>query len=339
MTVIVGFGEMLLRLKSPGAERFFQSPQLEATFGGAEFNVLASLSHFGYDTRLVTALPAQSIGAAARTELQRHGIAPGFVVAAPGRMGLYYYEAGSNLRGAQVIYDREGSAFATAAAGVYSWSGVLDGADWFHVTGISAAVSASSAKAMTESMAQAADKNIPVSLDLNYRKHLWDRAGRDAASVMVPLLDHVTVLFAGVDDAVACLDIAPPPEGTALEQFRTVAQQLMARHPRLAVVVATFREARSADDQSIWAAAYDGTDLLVTEPLVLRDIVDRIGAGDAFVAGYLHGTFCGRSILERLAFALSADALKHSIPGDVNLVTIPEVKAVMHGHDPGRVKR
>ena len=342
MKQVVAFGELLLRLKSPGHERLLQTGTLEATFGGAEFNVLASLAQFGLGTRYVSVLPDSDIGESARAEIRRFGIDATAVVAAPGRMGLYFLEAGSQVRPACVLYDRAASAFARLDPQAFDWAALLAGADLLHLTGIPAALGDGPLAALAAAARSARAQGARVSLDLNIRPALWANRGRTPYDCLQPVIAEATVLFAGADDAVACVgrDVAAGSGARPVERFEKFAAAVLAHYPRLSAVVTMLRDARSADEQELSAACVDRDGALVTTaPRTIRQVVDRIGSGDAFVAGLLYGKLQQWTWGPALEFGLAAAELKYTIPGDVNRVSVAQVQSVLAGEDGSRVRR
>ena len=337
---VVAFGELLLRLKAPGAERLLQGPSLEASFGGAEFNVLALLSRLGIATEYASVLPANALGAAARAEIRRHDVGARHVAELDGRLGLYFLEAGAGLRPARVEYDRAGSAFARLQPESFDWPSILRGARWLHLTGITAALGDAPAAAMTQAARAACALGVPVSLDVNWRQQLWGAAAGRAHAVLAPVLECSTLLFAGVAERMACLgEPAGAAEG-AEAGFGPFAQRLLERHARLRAVISTLRHAPSAEEQAIGAVCFDrATGLQRAADLRLATVVDRIGSGDAFVAGSLFGVLSGWPWQRTLPFAVAAAALKHSIVGDVARITRAEIEAAADGWAAGRVLR
>ena len=341
MSRVVAFGEMLLRLKSPGAQRLLQTSTLEAVFGGAEFNVLASLSQFGLATSYVSVLPDNSLGDAARAELRRFGVDPTPVAVGRGRMGLYFLETGSQARPARVIYDRADSAFWRLDPQSFNWPALLAGASLLHLTSIPAALGDGPLAALTAAARAARALGARVSLDLNARPALWAARQRAPYECLHPVIAEATVLFAGADEWAHCLETPTPAAGPlALERFREFAAAVLVRYPRLSAVISTLRSARSADEHGLSAACLprDGA-LAATETRSLTQVVDRIGSGDAFVAGFLYGKLQKWTWRPALEFGLAAAVLKHTIPGDVNRTTVAEVEALLVGEDGGRVRR
>jgi 2-dehydro-3-deoxygluconokinase len=342
MISIAAFGELMLRLSPPGRERLFQSPRLEAGFGGAEANVAVSLARFGRAARFISVIPAGPAGNAAVEEIARRGVDTAFIGRPPGRLGIYFSEAGAGPRPSAVIYDRASSAFALAAPGAIDWDRALDGVDWFHTSGITPAVSRSAAELTREGLSAARSKGIRISIDLNHRAKLW-RYGASAPEVMRDLFAGADFGIANEEDCHHALGIASDvfgPDGaadpTAIESLLV---RVMSEFPRLEWMAITLRESRSAD-HNIWSAALRGRSGFRMGPRrEIFPVIDRIGAGDAFAAGLIHGLDVFGSEEEALAFAVAASALKHTIPGDFNLVTEPEVRAVMAGDVSGRIRR
>lgn len=342
MARYVTFGEIMLRLKPPGVERFFQSPLLEATFGGGEANVATALARFGCDTAFVSVIPATAVGDACVAELRRHGIDTSLVVRKGGRLGIYFLEQGANQRPSMVIYDRAGSSIAEARRGDIGWDAAFAGASWFHITGITPAISLSAAELSLEAVRTAKAKGLTVSCDLNYRKNLW-KYGKTAPDVMGDLLKSVDVAIANEEDCQKSLGIslAVDVESGKLqpEQYRKLAEQVLAAHPSLKQIAITLRESNSANDNGWSAVLHTGKEYLVSRRYAIRDIVDRVGTGDTFAAGIIYGLSNLASPREALEFAVAASCLKHSISGDLPLLSVAEVKALVGGSGSGRVQR
>jgi 2-dehydro-3-deoxygluconokinase len=339
---IISFGEIMLRLKSPGSERFFQSPLLEATFGGGEANVAVSLANYGMDTAFVTILPKNEIGDACVGELRRFGVDTGLIVRGLGRMGIYYLENGANQRPSKVIYDRDGSAFALAKPGDIDWQETFAGASWFHVTGITPAVSADTAALALEAVTMAKQMGLTVSCDFNFRAKLW-RYGKTAPEVMRELVKHVDVGIANEEDCQKSLgiDVDVAVEAGILDtaKYEKLAKCVMQEFPQLQVMAITLRESKSADYNDWSACLYDGTRFLLSRKYEIHDIDDRVGGGDAFAGGLIYGLLKYESKEDALNFAVAASCLKHSIAGDFNRVSVSEVTKLMGGDVSGRVQR
>ena len=342
MAKYVTFGEIMLRLKPPGVERFFQSPLLEATFGGGEANVATALARFGCETAYVSVIPPNPIGDACVAELRRQGVDTSLVVRKGSRLGIYFLEAGASQRPSGVIYDRAGSAIAEARRGDIDWDRAFAGASWFHITGITPAISFSAAELSIVAVKKAKEKGLTVSCDLNYRKTLW-KYGRSASEVMGELMAFVDVAVANEEDCQKALGIGftADVESGKLEpgEYRALCEKVLAAYPSLKQIAITLRESRSADENGWSAVLHTGKDFLVSRRYDIRDIVDRVGSGDAFAAGLIYGLASLTTPQEALEFAVACSCLKHSIPGDLPLLTALEVKALMGGSGSGRVQR
>ncbi len=342
MARFVTFGEIMLRLKPPGAERLFQSPLLEATFGGGEANVATALARFGCDTAYVSVIPANAIGDACVGELRRQGIDVSLVVRKGLRLGIYFLEAGANQRPSVVIYDRAGAAIAEAHTGDIDWDASFAGATWFHITGITPAISQSAADLSLEAVCKAKQKGLTVSCDLNYRKNLW-KYGRTAPEIMGELIKSVDVAIANEEDCQKSLGVSVPVdvESGKLEpaQYKALTEKVLSTYPSLKKIAITLRESRSADENGWSAVLHTGKEFLVSRHYDIRDIVDRVGSGDSFAAGLIYGLNSLATPREVLEFATAASCLKHSIPGDLPLLSVAEVKALMGGSGSGRVQR
>jgi len=339
---VVTFGEIMLRLKPPGVERFFQSPVLEATFGGGEANVATALARFGCDCAYVSVIPPNAIGDACVAELRRHGIDTRHVVRKGSRLGIYFLEAGAAQRPSVVIYDRAGAAIAEARRGDIDWARSLQGASWFHLTGITPALSQSAADLSLEAVTTAKRLGLTVSCDLNYRKNLW-KYGSSAAEVMGQIVRSVDVLMANEEDCQHALGISADidVESGSLDpsRYRALAEKVLAAHTGVRTIAITLRESRSADDNGWSAILHDRAEFRVSRKYEIRDIVDRVGSGDTFSAGLIYGLMSLGGPAEALEFAVAASCLKHSIPGDLPLLGVAEVKALVAGSGSGRVQR
>ena len=339
---VVTFGEIMLRLKSPAHERFFQSPVLEATFGGAESNVAVSLATYGLFASFVTALPSGAIGDAAIAEVRRFGVDTRFIKRQGERVGIYFLEAGANQRASKVVYDRSGSSIAAAKPGDFDWDAIVEGARWFHVSGVTPAISQSTADLTIQAAKAARAKGVTVSCDYNFRKNLW-RYGKKAPEVMREIVKHVHVGIANEEDCQMALgvDVDVDVHGGSLDvdKYRVIAQRVFKEFPNLEKQVITLRESHSADRNGWSAVLYDGTELRQSRRYDITDIVDRVGAGDSFAGGLIYGLLQYGDDQRALEFATAASCLKHSIPGDFNRVTVAEVEALMKGEGSGRVQR
>ena len=337
---VVGLGEVLLRLKSPGHERLLQSPSLEATFGGAEANVVASLAQFGVPTSFATALPTNPIGDAALSALRAFGIDTSAIVRSGERVGVYYLEAGAGPRASGVVYDRAGSALATARTEEFEWVRILGGAGWLHISGITPAISAAAAEITLDAARTARSLGITVSCDYNNRAKLW-KWGKAPRDVMPEIIRNVDIGIAGRDDCQMMLGVEAPSEAGAPDArvYGELAAAVIAAYPNLKKQVITLRDGATADSQGWSACMHDGTRQHVSRRYQLDGIIDRVGAGDAFSAGLIYGLLAYNDDARALEFATAASALKHFVPGDVNRVTVSEVEALVAGAGGGRIRR
>src|SRR5208283_3073308 len=332
---VVTFGEIMLRLAPPGFERFLQSPQFVATFGGGEANVAVAVAQFGMPARYVTVLPPNNpIADGLIGELRRFGVDTSQVVRGKGRMGIYFVESGANQRPSKVVYDRENSAIALAKPGDIEWSKAFDGGTWFHITGITPAISQSAADLSIESVRTARELGLTVSCDLNYRKNLW-KYGKAAKEVMGELFRYVDVGIANEEDCQAALGIQADVDvhsGT-LEagEYRRLAEKVLEAYPNLKMLAITLRESRSASHNGWSACLHDRSEFLVSQHYEITHIVDRVGGGDSFAGGLIFGLNALNGHREALEFAVAASCLKHSIPGDFNRFTREEVLQLVQG--------
>ena len=338
--MIVTFGEIMMRLAPTGYLRMSQTKQLEMTFGGGEANVAVSLAKYGKEARFVTGLPDNDIGAACKGELRRWGVDISKIITKPGRMGIYFCEKGASQRPSKVIYDRADSVVSKLSATDFDWDNILEGAEWFHFTGITPALSDSMAEATLAACQTAKKKGIPISCDLNYRKKLWSR--EKAGKVMGELMPYVDLLIANEEDAADVFGIHAAASNITkgeinLDGYRSVAEQLIARFGVKKVAI-TLRESVSASCNHWSALLYDGKELYVSKKYTMQ-IVDRVGGGDSFGGGLIYGLTEGYDCQKALEFAVAASCLKHSIEGDFNAVSVAEVTALAGGDGSGRVQR
>lgn len=339
---VVTFGEIMLRLKSVDRERLFQSPSLEAVFGGGEANVAVSLAHFGMNTRFVTALPDNDIGQACLMELRKHGTDVSHVLRRPGRMGIYFLETGSNQRPSKVIYDRADSVIAKLKTGEVDWNAAFSGMDWFHITGITPAISMDAYLCALEALQVAKENGLTVSCDLNYRKNLW-KYGKKASQIMPELVRHTDIVIANEEDIQKSLGIETDgnvESGTLnIQTYVELCKRVLAEYPNVKKVAITLRESVSADHNRWSACLYDGKEFLLSKQYNINNIVDRVGGGDAFSAGLIYGLKSYENTAEALEYAVAASCLKHTISGDFNLTSKEEVEKLMQGEASGRVQR
>jgi 2-dehydro-3-deoxygluconokinase len=340
--LVVTLGEIMMRLKSPGHERLFQSGMLETTFAGGEANVAVSVANYGLRARYVTALPDGPLGDGAIRALRSMDVETEHIIRRPGRMGIYFVEAGAAQRASTVVYDRDGAAIAVAAPDEFDWSAIFDGACWFHISGITPALSESGAAITAASLRAAKEAGATTSLDLNYRAKLW-RYGKSAPEVMRGLMEHVDVAIGNEEDAQQSLGIDAPADVTSGElehgAYEALTRDVMEAFPGLSAVAITLRESRSADINGWSACLRDGDGFYVGQQYDILDIVDRVGGGDSFAGGLIYGLIAGKPSADALEFAIAASCLKHSIPGDFNRVSIAEVKKLAGGDASGRVSR
>jgi 2-dehydro-3-deoxygluconokinase len=339
---VITFGEIMLRLKSPGHERILQTPTFEATFGGGESNVAQALAHFGLHSSYVTALPENSIADACIAELRRSGVDTARIIRQGKRIGIYVLEAGANQRPSTVLYDRSGSAIAEAQPGDFDWNAIFGRADWFHFTGITPAISPSAADLCLEAVTQARDLGVTISCDYNYRKKLW-KYGKTAPEVMRELVQYVDIGIANEEDCQKSLgvkfDLDVESGELSADRYRQIAEQVMREFPNLKKQAITLRESRSADHNDWSAVLHTGDDFLVSRKYSITDIVDRVGGGDSFASGLIYGLLTYGKDDQALEFAVASSCLKHSIPGDVNRVKVSEVENLVCGSGSGRVQR
>ncbi len=339
---VLTFGEIMLRLKAPGHERFFQSPSLEATFGGGEANVAVSLANYGMDAAFLTVLPKNDIAEACIRELRYFGVDTSRILRGEGRMGIYYLEGGANQLPSKVVYDRAYSAIALARPGDIDWDKAFDGVDWFHITGITPAISETAMELSLESVAEAKKRGITVSCDLNYRKNLW-KYGKSASEVMNKLAESVDVAIANEEDVQKSLGITADVdvESGALdrEKYRVLGNKVLAAFPNMKLIAITLRESHSADHNGWAACLNDGEHFYVSKKYEIRDIIDRVGGGDSFAGGLIYGLNHYTDCQQALEFAVAASCLKHSVIGDFNRVSVSDVEKLAGGDGTGRVQR
>ena len=346
MPKIITFGEIMLRLSTPGYLRFGQAKQYDATFGGGEANVAVSLANYGLDAKFVTRLPDNDIAKACVKDLRSYGIDTSGIVYGGDRLGIYYLETGAVARPSKVVYDRAGSSIATIKPGDIDWAEVLKGADWFHWTGITPALSQGAADVCLEAIKAANAMGITVSCDLNYRKNLW-KYGKKASEVMPALVEGSDIILGNEEDADKVFGIKPEgfdvtATGGAIDQkrFQSVGEQLMKRFPRAKKVIITLRGSINANHNTWGGVLWDGKTLYQSPRYDITHIVDRVGGGDSFMGGLIYGLLTYTDDDQKaLNFAVAASCLKHTIFGDFNQVTVAEVENLMKGDASGRVSR
>jgi 2-dehydro-3-deoxygluconokinase len=342
MARTVCFGEIMLRLSPPGFERLLQSPTLQASFGGGEANVAVSLAQFGHESHYVTRLPRNPIGDAAIKALRAEGVHVEHVQRGGDRVGIYFAETGASQRASTVVYDRAHSAISEMAPGSVPWPGVFADTHWFHCTGITPALGVNGAACTREALDAAKQAGVPISIDLNFRSKLWTAA--EAQRVMKPLVARADVVIANEEDLQSVLGI-PVEHANVIEGvldvggYRVAAARVAAEFG-VARVAVTLRESTSASENGWSAVLYDAATMtfLQSQRYTVR-VVDRIGGGDSFAAGLIHGFVTGRDLEATLKFAVAASALKQTIPGDFNQVSVAEVERLVAGDGSGRVQR
>ncbi len=340
MAKIVTMGEIMLRLSSPGHSRFVQCDSFDVNYGGGEANVAVSLANYGHKACFVSKVPAHEIGQAAVNSLRRWGVCTDNVARGGERLGIYYLESGVSMRPSKVIYDRAGSSISTATPEDFDFDSIFKDADWFHWSGITPALSAGTAECLRQACVAAKKHNVTISCDLNYRKKLW--TPQEAQAVMRPLMQYVDVCIGNEEDAELCLGFKPDADvehGSTDATGYTAIFKGMAAEFGFTHVICTLRESFSASHNGWKALLYDGTDFYTSRRYEILPIEDRVGGGDSFSAGIIHGFTSGFDAQKTLEFAVAASALKHTIPGDVNMVTADEVFSLMGGNTSGRVQR
>ena len=331
MTTVVTFGEIMMRLTAPGHQRFGQAAHLGITYGGGEANVAAALAQMGVPAAHATVFPDNDLGRAAAAFFQKTGLQTEYFHFQPGRLGLYFMETGAGIRPSRIVYDRYESAFAHLNPADFDWENILRGVRWLHWTGITPAVSAPAAEACAEAVYTARRLGLTVSTDVNYRRVLW-QYGKKAADVMPPLVKDCDVVVCTEGDAA---DIF----GIVASDFWDMAEQMMQRFPKVKKIIATRRETLSANHNRLAGLCFDGAARHESPTFDLNPIVDRIGGGDAFMAGFIYGSLHFHDDDKTLAFATAASALKHTVEGDFNQVSAAEVEQVMLGDMSGRLLR
>ena len=334
MSKIVTFGEILLRLSPPSHLRLTQATSFDLYYGCAEANVAASLAKFGFPVKFITSVPANELGESALSMLRSFGVEPVAKIQGK-RLGIYYFEQGASERPGKVVYDREDSSFSMLRKGMIDWEKAFEGADWFHWSGITPSLSLELAELCEEALEVASKKGLTISADLNYRPTLWNY-GKNANEIMPNLIKYCDLLLGGINESEIVLGISKQENGSVESVF----SNWMKAFPKLKTIVTTKRLRANASSNGVSAEFYNGKEFLKSKEYNISHIIDRIGAGDAFMAGIIYGLINWpddhQSALE---FAVAATCLKHSISGDINLSTAEEIKALMSGHGGGRVSR
>jgi 2-dehydro-3-deoxygluconokinase len=326
----VTFGEIMMRLSTPAHARFQQATSLEVVYGGAEANVAVSLAAFGIPSEHVTKFPDNDIGRTAQRELNRHNVITTNIRYGEGRMGLYFLEHGAMQRPSRIIYDRFHSAFSNISAGEIDWDNVFKDTAWFHWTGITPAISQGAADVCAEALVAARKNNVVVSGDINYRRNLW-QYGKDPKEVMPSLIEYTDYIVAGIEDIQNCTQVTG-------DTFVEASEAIMRQFRSLKAVATTTRATLSASHNKISGILYAGKKLHQSREYDLPAIVDRIGAGDAYMAGLIYGWMNNKSHSDTVEFATAASAWKHAVEGDSNIATVDDINALIHG-ETGRLLR
>ncbi|MDR6561315.1 MULTISPECIES: sugar kinase [unclassified Arcicella] len=335
MKKVVTFGEIMMRLSTPRHTRFQQATSFDINFGGGEANVSSSLAIMGVPASHVTRFPDNDLGNAAINTYRRYGLSMDDVVKGGDRIGIYYVEQGAAMRPSKVIYDRADSAFATLKPSEFNWEHIFEDAQWFHFTGITPAISESAAQACLEAAQTASRLGLKVSADVGYRSNLW-KWGKRPNEIMPELIENCDVIICSKGDAEDMFGIVPNDDKRS---FKSVCQQLTDRFPKLKKVLTTKRGQISASHNTLTGKCWNGFEMLETKQINIPDIVDRIGGGDAFMAGFIFGEIIYQNTQKAIEFGVAASALKHTIEGDFNLSSVSEIEAVMNGDVSGKLRR
>ncbi|MEO7975896.1 sugar kinase [Flavobacterium sp.] len=339
MSKVVAFGEIMLRFSTERHLRFSQAKGFTASYGGGEFNVCASLANYGIDAEFVTRLPENEIGACAVQEMRKMNVESKNIVYGGERLGTYYLETGAGTRGSNVVYDRAHSSMATIQKGTIDWKKVLEGAAWFHFSGITAAISQSAAEACLEAVQVAHELGLTISCDLNYRSKLW-QYGKTPSEVMPELLKYSHVVLGDIDTAYFMLGIPKVnPDYQDEKSLPVLYSKMYELCPNLKTVATTLRYSVSASHQRIGGILFDGKTIFNAAVQEVTPVIDRVGSGDAFMGGLIYGLVEYEDKQKALDFAVAACCLKHTIAGDYNLVTLKEVENMAGGNSAGLVSR
>ena len=340
MAKVITMGEIMLRLSTPNNEKFIQADEFDINYGGGEANVAVSLANYGHDAEFVTAVPDNEIGECAVAALRKYNVETKHIAKCGERLGIYFLETGSSMRPSKVVYDRAHSSISTATEADFDFDAIFEGADWFHFTGITPAVSDAAAELTEKALIAAKKHGVKVSVDLNFRKKLW--TSEKAISIMRPLMEYVDVCIGNEEDAELCLGFKPDAdvEGgeTNAAGYQGIFKQ-MAKEFGFKYVISTLRESFSATHNGWKALIYNGEEFYESKRYDINPIIDRVGGGDSFSGGVIHGLLTKPTQGEALEFAVAASALKHTIPGDFNLVSVEEVESLAGGNANGRVQR
>lgn len=340
MKKVVTLGEIMLRLSTPRFERFVQSNSFDINYGGGEANVAVSLANYGFDSHFVSKLPENDIGQAAINHLRRFGVDTDYVARGGDRVGIYYLESGASMRPSKVIYDRASSSISKAQLSEFDFDEIFKDASWFHFSGITPALSKTAALLTEEALKVAKKHGVTTSVDLNYRKNLWTT--EEAQEVMTNLMQYVDVCIGNEEDAHLTLGFKPGETDVTsgeleLSGYENIFKQMREKFG-FKYVISSLRESYSASDNGWSACAYDGNEFYHSRKYDVR-IVDRVGGGDSFASGVIYGLLSNKNFKDALEFGVAASALKHTIHGDFNMVTVAEVENLLQGDASGRVQR
>ena len=346
MSKVVTFGEIMMRLSTPGFLRFSQSSTFDVNYGGGESNVAVSLANYGIPVEFVTRLPNSDIGQCALMELRKRNVGTSNIVFGGERLGIYFLETGAVSRGSKVVYDRANSAMAEIESGMIDWDQVFDGASWFHWTGITPAISQSAAAVCLEAVKIASERAITISTDLNYRSKLWKHEG-NRQEIMTELTSYCDIILCNEEDAEMHFGIKPKglnvrTQGHDIngDAYLSVCKEMMKKFPKAEKIAITLRGSISASHNSWAGILYDGKKMFKSKDYNITHIVDRVGAGDSFMGGLIYGILnYPNDDQAALDFAVAASCLKHTIKGDSNLASIDEVEKLINGDSSGRVNR
>ena len=332
----------MLRLKTPEKDRFLQRPFFEATFGGAEANVAVGLSRLGLKTGFISALPLNEIGDSCVEQLRKHGLGVDSILRTGNRLGIYFLENGSNQRPSKVIYDRSGSSIAEADPGLYKWKDILADSSWFHFSGITPAISQNAADAALSAVKAAKKLGLTVSCDFNYRSKLW-KYGKTSEEVMTPLMSFVDIAIGNEEDCQKSLGISIDVDvnsgSLSVDKYKELTAKVLHKFPNLKKIAITLRESHSANHNDWSAVLNTGKEFHISKKYSITNIVDRVGAGDAFSAGLIYSIIKEKNDTDSLSFAVAASALQHTISGDLPLLSLKEVENLQAGDSSGRVQR
>lgn len=340
MAKVVTMGEIMLRLSTPGNSRFVQSNSFDVVYGGGEANVAVSLANYGHEAYFVTKLPKHEIGESALNSLRQYGVNTKFIARGGERVGIYFLETGASMRPSKVVYDRADSAIALADVEDFDFDAIFEGADWFHWTGITPAISEKSAVVLEAALKAAKKHGVTVSVDLNFRKKLW--TPEQAQKVMTNLMQYVDVCIGNEEDAEKCLGFKPGESDVSkgeleIDSYKTIFKEMQEKF-NFKILATTLRVSKSASENGWSALIYDGNEFYHSRKYDIN-IVDRVGGGDSFSGGLIHGLLTREDFKAALEYAVAASALKHTIPGDYNLVKEDEVEILVQGDASGRVQR